>query len=95
MHTARELCDRVAFIVDGELPVIASPRELVLEHGKARLAVEHREDGQVMRSEFELSGLGDNPAFLSLIKEKNIETIHTEEATLEDVFIEVTGRRLA
>jgi fluoroquinolone transport system ATP-binding protein len=29
-----------------------------------------------------------------LIKEKDIETIHSQEATLEEIFIKVTGRGL-
>lgn len=95
MHTARELCDRVAFIVDGRLAIIDSPRNLVLAHGKPRVAVEYRRGDGVKRDEFDLAGIGENQAFLNLLKEAPIETIHSEEATLEDVFIEVTGRRLA
>jgi ABC-type multidrug transport system ATPase subunit len=37
MHTARELCDRVAFIVDGALAVIEAPRALMLKHGSRGL----------------------------------------------------------
>ena len=36
-----------------------------------------------------------SPEFLNLIKEHPVETIHSQEASLEDIFIDVTGRRLS
>ena len=39
MMVADSLCDRVAFIVDGELPVIDAPRELKLRHGARNVRV--------------------------------------------------------
>ncbi len=44
--------------------------------------------------DFDLASLGKKAGFLSLIKEKYIETIPSQEATLEDIFIETTGRSL-
>jgi fluoroquinolone transport system ATP-binding protein len=45
-------------------------------------------------AEFELDGIGDDPAFAVALRQPDLKTIHTLEATLEDVFIEVTGRAL-
>ena len=99
MTVADQLCDRVAFIVDGRTPIIDSPRELKIREGERKVRVEYRETEyreavQTGSREFSLDGLGDDEDFLSLLRAKRIETIHTEEATLEDVFIETTGRRL-
>ena len=44
---------------------------------------------------FPLAGLGDNAAFLHLLHSGTVQTIHTQEATLEDIFVRVTGRSLA
>jgi fluoroquinolone transport system ATP-binding protein len=44
--------------------------------------------------EFALAGLADNQAFLETLRHESIETIHTQETTLEDVFIRVTGQQL-
>ena len=41
-----------------------------------------------------MDGLADDPAFRALLRAHHIETIHSTEANLEDVFVEVTGRRL-
>ena len=93
MQDADELCDRVAFIIDGKIPLIESPRTLKLQNGQRKVRVEY---GQTQRAskEFDLDELGKNAAFLQLLQEETIQTIHTEEATLEDVFIKVTGRSL-
>lgn len=95
MAVADQLCDRVAFIVDGRLPVIDSPRELKIREGERKVRVEYREDNRIEDREFSLDGLGDDERFLDLLRGERVETIHTEEATLEDVFVGATGRRLA
>ncbi len=94
MVVADELCDRVGFIVDGQIVLIDAPRNLKLEYGAHRVRVEYLENGRTERREFPLDGLGGDAAFLNLIKHPELQTIHTLEATLEDVFIRVTGKRL-
>ncbi|MFB6170238.1 MAG: ATP-binding cassette domain-containing protein [Haloarculaceae archaeon] len=94
MSVADRLCDRVAFIVDGALPVVDTPRELKLAHGRPRVRVEYQDDGAVATREFPLSDLADDEAFQALLASGRVETIHTEEATLADVFIAVTGEAL-
>lgn len=94
MNVAEDLCDRVAFIVNGEIVLIDSPRQLKIERGRRTLRVEYIERGNTKNADFELADIGKNDMFLSLIREKKIETMHTLEATLEDIFIEVTGRSL-
>ena len=94
MVAADVLCDRIAFIVDGEIKLIDSPRQLKLQYGKRRVTIEYLSDHTVEQKEFPLKGLGNNAEFLKILREKEVETIHTGEATLEDIFINVTGRRL-
>lgn len=95
MSVAEQLCDRVAFIVDGRIALLDSPRDLKVSHGERRVRVEYGEDGRTARREFPLDGLGDDEQFLALLRRERIETIHTGEATLEDVFVETTGKALA
>ena len=96
MTVADQLCDRVGFIVDGRIALIDSPRRLKIEHGVPRLRIEFDGGGesQVESREFSLAGLGENEDFLRLLKEREVQTMHSLEATLEDVFIRVTGRSL-
>ncbi|PKK93431.1 MAG: ATP-binding protein [Tenericutes bacterium HGW-Tenericutes-6] len=91
MSDIDQLCDRVAFIVDGEIKEIDSPRNLKIKYGKRSVKVEYQENGLTKLEEFELENIGQNEAFYELLKTKPIETIHSGETTLEDIFIMVTG----
>lgn len=93
MHDADELCDRVAFMVDGQLKIVDTPKNLKLLDGKRIVKVEYV-NGQIKTKEFELDGLGENIEFINLLKNNHINSIHSEEATLDDVFIKVTGKSL-
>ncbi|MBN1927656.1 MAG: ABC transporter ATP-binding protein, partial [Prolixibacteraceae bacterium] len=95
MSDADELCDRLAFMIEGQLPIIDKPEKLKLQHGKKTLKIKYRMNGQTETREFGIKELGKNNEFLSIINKSEIETIHTQEATLEDIFIKVTGKQLA
>lgn len=91
MSDIDQLCDRVAFIVNGEIKEIDSPRNLKIKYGNRRIKVEYNENNKVMTEIFSMDDLGNNKDFFKLLKEKDIETIHSGETTLEDIFIKVTG----
>ena len=92
MTVADELCDRVAFLSDGEIVAGDSPRALKLEHANKTARVEYLENGATQTREFSLEDPTEKAAFLDVVANRDIETIHTLEPTLEDVFIRVTGR---
>jgi fluoroquinolone transport system ATP-binding protein len=94
MAVAEELCDRVAFIVDGQIRLIDTPRALKLRHGQASVAVEYAAGAGTERARFPLAGLGDNHAFIDLLRH-GVQTIHSQEATLEEIFVRVTGRSVS
>jgi fluoroquinolone transport system ATP-binding protein len=95
MMVADDLCDRVAFMVDGRIVLTDAPRPLKLRHGRRTVIVEYAADGRRLQRAFPLDGLADDTDFLHTLRQERIETIHTQETTLEDVFIQVTGQRLA
>jgi fluoroquinolone transport system ATP-binding protein len=94
MHDADELCDRVAFMVDGELKLIGAPKELKLQNGKRKVKVEMREEGKLITKEFEFKGLAENKNFLEEISSPNLQSIHSCEESLEEVFMRTTGKEL-
>jgi fluoroquinolone transport system ATP-binding protein len=94
MAVADDLCDEVAFIVDGEIPVADAPAALKKRHGAPLVEVEFRRDGALETAQFDLETIGSDTEFNRLLAETQIERIHSSEATLEDVFIAVTGREL-
>lgn len=95
MTVADALCDRVGFMVEGEIVVIDTPRALKLRHGTQTVRVEYRRNGGSERADYPLKDIGRNADFLEVMRTQEIETIHTQEATLEEIFIQVTGRSLA
>jgi fluoroquinolone transport system ATP-binding protein len=95
MATADELCDRVAFVVDGSIVALDSPVELKIARSRRVVRVEFRGDnGGLDAVEFSLDGLADDPAFHAVLRRRHVETVHSREASLDDVFVEITGRRL-
>jgi len=94
MGVAEEVCDKVAFIVDGRISLIDAPRRLKIEKGQKKLIVEFKNNGQLGKREFPLENLGNNSDFIKFLASRKIETMHTQEASLAQVFIEVTGREL-
>lgn len=92
MLTADALCDRVAFVVDGHIAACDRPRTLKLTSRPRQIRVEYRDGDELRERTFEL-GRTDH-ALGDLLEQVDVETVHTTEASLDDVFVEVTGRRL-
>ncbi|CAM3824629.1 ABC transporter ATP-binding protein [Kibdelosporangium persicum] len=95
MATADQLCDRVAFVVDGRIAAMDSPRELKVARSQREVRVEYRNESESLTAtDFPLDGLADNPDFLAVLRTERVETLHSQEASLDDVFVEATGRSL-
>src|SRR6056297_3747831 len=94
MYIADELCDRVAFIVDGKIRLIDSPKELKLKYGEKLVEVEYLREGKLIKESYSTVVEEEKNQLIKVIKENNIQTMHTKEATLEEIFIKVTGRGL-
>ncbi len=79
MEEAERLCDRVAIMDHGKVIALGSPRQLIASLGAEVTAV-HR----------------TLPALMSLVERRGAElsSLTTHHATLEDVFVVLTGRQL-
>ncbi|MEE4195614.1 MAG: ABC transporter ATP-binding protein [Anaerolineae bacterium] len=95
MYIADELCDRVAFIVDGEIKLIDSPKTLKLAYGEQLVEVEYGKNGDMVSETFSTVQEADKQRLQAVIANNEIQSMHTKEATLEEIFIKVTGRGLA
>jgi len=94
MTIAEQLCDRVAFLVDGQISLCDSPYALKLKYGRKTVKVDFMNHGIQGTSEFVLDQLSGNRKFLEIISNTEIRSIHSQDASLEDIFIKVTGREL-
>ena len=94
MVIAEQLCDQVAFIVNGKIDTVDAPQALKMKYGQDQVVVEFQSAGGLQQQQFVLSKIQHNADFLSLIQRQPITTIHSREATLEEVFIRLTGEHL-
>jgi fluoroquinolone transport system ATP-binding protein len=95
MHDVDALCDRVALLVKGRIVALDTPQQLKLKHGSREVVVQYRNGAGPENARFALDGLSDNQAFLELMRSRPIVSVHSQEATLDDVFIKITGEALA
>jgi len=94
MYDATELCDRVAFIADGKLRALDSPRNLIMSKGASKVRYTYSHHGREEQAEIPLDRTGNDAVLQRLIKENRLLSIHSGEPTLNDIFVELTGRRL-
>ena len=95
MEDAAELCDRVAFIVDGKIVAMDTPHRLIMRKSAAKIKYTYLEEGTERQGECGVGETAKDTLLASLIFQNRIQTIHSTEGTLGDVFLEVTGRRLS
>lgn len=93
MAEAEEVCDRVGFLANGHIPVTGTPRELKRAFGERLLQANVRTDTGLETCSFPMEGIGVNDEFLALLKSDRIVSLHTQEASLDAVFIQATGGR--
>jgi ABC-2 type transport system ATP-binding protein len=91
MEEADELCDRVAFLSNGKIVALDTPRELKLRYGQqtARVLLQDRSEHTI-----DLTTTDDAEQLAQWMEQGSVLTIHSQEGTLEDVFIAVAGRPL-
>jgi len=91
MEEADELCDRVAFLSQGKVVALDTPRELKLKQGERRAVV-------LLQDRSEHSIQLDDPADAAQLdawmRAGQVLTLHSQEGTLEDVFVALAGRAL-
>lgn len=90
MAEAEEVCDRVGFLARGHIPVTGTPGDLKRRYGQRVLDVTVNGAGGIERHSFPMDGIGGNADFLELLRADRIVSMHTLEASLDDVFIKAT-----
>lgn len=93
MGDVEQLCDEVAFINEGRVLEISTPKALKLKYGKPQVKIEYLTDNNAKEAFFPLDNLGNNPQFLETIKKHSIVTVHSDEMSMEQIFIDVIKER--
>ena len=90
MVLAERACDRVGFIVDGRLVEVGDPGRMRRRHGVPEVLATW-EGGS---ARFPLTGLADDEDFRTALRLHRVQSLHSQEANLAEVFLAVTGRSL-
>ena len=95
MMEADKLSDRVAFMNQGKIVALDTPHNLKQQYGKRALKAKvSTESGELKDREVILDAPETPDAVHELFAREKVVTIHSEEASLEDIFIKITGRGL-
>lgn len=90
MSEAEILCDRVAFLHKGKIRAIGAPSDLKQEFGTDSMTVELKNGTQ----EVIQNGAQDAEKLYQWMQANNVNRIHTNEPTLGDIFMQITGSDL-
>lgn len=88
MEEADQLCNRVAFLSDGRIVALDTPSRLKAAHGQNHVNVTLDDGGCI-------SVALESDELQKLLSSGRVRTLHSADATLEDVFIQLAGRRLS
>lgn len=91
MELADSLCDTVAFLYDGKIQAMDSPEKLKLKYGKATVNIVFKENNAEKKI---LLDMADKKAVGDFVANHDIIKMHSMEATLEEIFLFVTGKEL-
>ncbi len=95
MLEADRLSDRVAFISQGRIVALDTPHNLKQHYGKRVVKAQvSGPQGRIEDREITLDTPGTASALQDLFSHEQVITIHSEEASLEDIFIQLTGQKL-
>jgi ABC-2 type transport system ATP-binding protein len=95
MLEADKLSDRVAFMNQGKIVALDTPLNLKQKYGKRALKAQvSSKSGALEDREIVLDAPETPKAIQQLFTDEKVVTVHSEEATLEDIFITITGRGL-
>ncbi len=95
MVEADKLSDRVAFMNEGKIVALDTPHNLKQQYGKRALKAKiATRNGELEDREITLDTPETPQAIRELFAQEKVVTVHSEEASLEDIFIRLTGRGL-
>lgn len=98
LEEADQLCQQLAFIVSGRPIAGGTPRDLKLSHGKRTMVLtltDPKNASRLTETTLSMDDPADQVRLAEMMAQGNVRSIHSQEATLEEVFIEVAGIRPA
>lgn len=95
MFDAAELCDHVAFIVNGKIKALDTPHNLIMKKGGTTVYYSYIKNYKEISNTTTINETGNDKILLDLISNGKLLSIHSNEPNLGDIFIEITGKHLS
>src|SRR4026209_1820182 len=92
MEEADQLCHRIAFLSEGRIVALDTPNNLKVAHGHKSVRVT-LDNGESLNISLDDQDAGKQ--LETLVSQGHLRSLHSAEATLEEVFIRIAGRRLS
>lgn len=90
MSEAELLCNRVAFLHKGKIQLLDQPKKLRQRFSDASICLELKDGREIMLQ----GGAAGAKVIYQYMAADQVVSIHSNEPTLGDIFVEVTGREL-
>lgn len=90
MNEAEKLCNRIAFLNKGQIRLMGEPEELRTNHSDSTVTIRLKCGEQVLLK----TTAEDAQKMSEYMKGNKVATMHSNEPTLGDIFVQVTGREL-
>ncbi|RKD73525.1 ABC-2 type transport system ATP-binding protein [Sinobaca qinghaiensis] len=90
MHEAETLCDRVAFLDHGKIQLLDAPQKLRRRFADNTMTIELTTGKKIT-----LDNVPENAKKMyAYMADEQVASVHTNEPTLGDIFVKLTGREL-
>lgn len=90
MSEAELLCDRVAFLHKGKIQLLDQPKALRRQFSDSSIRIELKDGREILVA----GGSESASEIYNYMTSDQVVSIHSNEPTLGDIFVEVTGREL-
>lgn len=90
MYEADLLCDRIAFLNNGKIKELDTPRNLKRKFSENKVTIQLKDGSSIMIE----NGKKDANKLYQYMDNDEVLTIHSNEPTIGDIFMQVTGREL-
>ena len=94
MEEVDKLCDRVAFLNQGQIVALDRPDNLKLKYSSRKLRVLFKKDERRRELVLDMDSSEDGKKLAQLMAEGKLAAVHSCEPSLADIFVKVTGREL-
>ncbi|MGM0599796.1 MAG: ATP-binding cassette domain-containing protein [Candidatus Rifleibacteriota bacterium] len=91
MEEADALCDNLAIMHQGKIVACGKSEELKKNYAHNSMIIEYQSNQAIQSAEFSLTDLESRKKAAKLIENNEILKVHSQEPSLEEVFLNLTG----